>query len=459
MSNLNPINDIYKKYLKYKLKYLSLKSQLAGKGTEKFPDLIPYEGKEISWFVKQIPWDVIMSDKKNFIWTTNIEQSEIESGLFNAYVAIDGEYSIPHHVFTPGQIKTIIKANPLDTPGFTSVPYTYEPVIILPGVSTVPVNLFYNLFSNKFMEEIQDKIILNWLKRKGLEHISQHIIQEHRINSRMNLLSQPRFLIGSAYSNIKAYFKVHLTVKLDKLFWAVEQVLANLEKFKTADSIFSNIQTYSFESFKIMGYWANYTILEPYRSTYPKDPSVQIKSDRTYEFKGFQYKFETNLYLPNIVFYLPLHRGYWDYNRKIISHTIKTLMELFPDSLNISSHKNPRFNFRANDTVFFAFGDGASKEKLANGAAFKAPLDIAKCETIGPDQDKCDEFVYRISNFVDRDFCFFDTRCKPNPLMSINKLLDVNYQLVTGPDVKLDYIKDVYEYVGLGHLTSQMDMF
>jgi hypothetical protein len=192
---------------------------------------------------------------------------------------------------------------------------------------------------------------------------------------------------------------------------------------------------------------------------YPRDPNIKVINDSTYEFEGVQYKLESNLFIPNIVFYLPFHRGHWDYNREIISHTIKTLMELFPDSLGISSHRNPRFNFRANDTVFFAFGDGNSKESLINGPDFKAPLDITKCETIGPDKDKCEEFTHRISNFVDRDFCFFDTRCKPNPLMSINKLLSKDFQLITGPEVKLDYIKDVYEYVGLGHLTTRMDFF
>jgi hypothetical protein len=200
MNNKKFNDDIFKsKYQKYKQKYLKLCAQLAGAGAgpSPLPDLIPYEGKNILWFVKEFPWPLIIHDSKNFIWTTNITDKEKETGLINAYVAIDGQYSIPNYVFTPGQLKIIVRANPLDTPWFDPTsPYTFEPEIILAGVSTVPVNLFYNLFSDKFIIEIQDKIILNWLTKKTHQHISPETIRDYKISTLINLISQPKFKIG-----------------------------------------------------------------------------------------------------------------------------------------------------------------------------------------------------------------------------------------------------------------------
>jgi hypothetical protein len=171
------------------------------------------------------------------------------------------------------------------------------------------------------------------------------------------------------------------------------------------------------------------------------------------------YKYES-VNQANIVFYVYLDDN-TENNRNNIRTAIRILRELFPENLNIGSNKIPRFNFRINDILCVAFGDGDNKEILDNDE-FRKPTDYNEniCtyanSEIDPEQ-KCNEINDITLQISNNKLCKYEKdSCNLNNIYSYNKLLFNNsnkyskyFLLDECSERKISSTKDLYEYIGV----------
>ena len=131
-------------------------------------------------------------------------------------------------------------------------------------------------------------------------------------------------------------YKIHINIKLEYIFWTIEHIINNSKKFIIK---VNKIKKSLFSFFKIHTDFYNFTILREKNSIYNN---------------------EKILYYPNIVFY-----QYDDIDPEItklcFQKLVATLLLLFPDNLNISSHIYSKYSFRLNNNIYLCIGDGYDK--------------------------------------------------------------------------------------------------
>ena len=196
--------------------------------------------------------------------------------------------------------------------------------------------------------------------------------------------------------------KVHLIVKFKYLFWMLEKIIANKNKF-----FINNIPLFTYCKFPI-----NFS-----QSLLPK---------------LFLKEFQTEiLYDANIVFYL--------YDLKRAKILIKILKDMFPDDLKISSNKIPRFNIRITDTIYLGIGEGSHKENsIINNTPntdyytfdeYKEILSNCKSQKTQVD---CEKLNFLSNKISDHNLCIFeDTKCNINELKSYKFLTNKQYKNLT----------------------------
>lgn len=193
------------------------------------------------------------------------------------------------------------------------------------------------MYSNIILDECIEKI-LDWIDKK------KEIYYQKDENYFFKYISlrgtQLAFVTGNKHYSID---KVHLQVKFEYLFWAIEKILFNLKRFE-----------YIIKQFKIEFDFISHKFL---RQIYNKS----INAD-TFKIEGKIYKNEINP-IVQFVFYPHDYRTE-DSQNKPMSNVINILKELFDYKYNVGCDTNafPRFNFRKNNSVYFALDDSNSKQ-------------------------------------------------------------------------------------------------
>ena len=168
-------------------------------------------------------------------------------------------YKIINELNTNIYDKIIINNNNYNTPeDFNDFePYSFTPYVNLFGSN---INIFTNIFSNNIYY-VLDTIMIKWLdnlifktdKWKTFLHDKKKDYNSNFYNekyekttpfyARLNMIKQPIIILnkytsrGSEYNNI---CKIHMTVKLENLFWVIEKLIKNINLFKI-DSEYEDI--------------------------------------------------------------------------------------------------------------------------------------------------------------------------------------------------------------------------
>ena len=192
--------------------------------------------------------------------------------------------------------------------------------------------------------------------------------------------------------------KVHLIVKFKYLFWMLEKIITNKNIF-----FIDNMPLFNSCKFSI---------------DFPQSllPNIFITEHQ-----------QEILYDANIVFYL--------YDTEQAKTLIKILKDMFPDKLNISSNKIPRFNIRITDTIYLGLGEGSHKEdhirandhneKYDTFDEYKEILENCKLQETKVD---CEKLNFLSSKISDHNLCIFtDSKCTVNKLNSYNFLTNKQY--------------------------------
>lgn len=355
-------------------------------------------------------------------------------------------------------------------------PYIFKSIF---NIYDISINTFENVFSKKLYYNF-GMIYTLWMKYIYYKsYYDFNIINDADIfvNSSHTFLENTRlpkhiFFLNTDINQIYVYlndrfnpkyklniFKIHLTVKTEHIFWVVEKLIKNIPLFKIKDT-----DIFLFNAFKVLTRFADFTILSDLLNIYP---SLDINDHIINNIDGYRYSFNDNTYKyenvnqANIVLYVYIENN-TENNRNNIRSAIKILTELFPKYLNIGSNKTPRFNFRINDTICFAFGDGDSKE-IVNNTDFKKPTDYNKDVCVNANLDMyiepeqlCNEINDATLQISNNRLCDYDEQklCHLNNIYSYNKLLfsDTNryskyFLLNENPERKIYSTKDLYEYV------------
>ena len=251
-------------------------------------------------------------------------------------------------------------------------PYDYNFMIWLFSRDQQRINAFNNIFSTTIQYNIIDELIILW----AIKYIPPHL-KYVRINRSDS--SFPQFTIGQSSefdANLaiikteigqiymktttpldeshNAAVKIHLSVKLEKLFWAYETIIKNLELFKFSDPIYGDI--YSFSTFKINTVFYHHSILEDFldefpsndTNTYAAGPQVTfiapseltytINSDTTEPKKVYN---KEQQHQPIFVFYLNIiNKSKYDEHIKL--NKIKIQINKLNDFLNNTNHLKNR---------------------------------------------------------------------------------------------------------------------
>ena len=193
--------------------------------------------------------------------------------------------------------------------------------------------------------------------------------------------------------------KVHLIVKFKYLFWMLEKIIINKNKF-----FVHNIPLFTYCKF-------------PIHFSQSLLPKIFITEHQ-----------QEILHDANIVFYL--------YDTERTKTLIKILKDMFPDELNISSNNIPRFNIRINNTIYLGIGDGAEKEnyiiknehneKYDTFDEYKEILENCKLQETKVD---CEKLNFLSSKISDHNLCMFkDSKCDINKLNSYNFLTNKQHK-------------------------------
>jgi hypothetical protein len=394
-------------------------------------------------------------------WTSGYFKQNVNSSSLITYYLLN-LYDILHITNLDHKI---IDRNRFVTPVFqNNIPYVFIPNIFIDNISNFrgQIDLINDLVSTNFLQYIVMPLYLNWFKITAIKNLSiSHTIRQNGKSI------QPIIWFGNLTPNERLdLFKVHVNVKVEYIFWTIEKILRNLNKF-----IYQRDKSMIIKGFKFNGNLSfikhfSHTLKYPDQRLQERDINIESISSENYnvqlspskEILLSNYKYE-NITDANIVFYLSLDNETTEIlqkkNQNKIRQLIHTLMLLFPDNLNIGSPYYPRFNFKANDSVFFAFGNGDHKENLKNNS-FSAVDDINDCDDTSVEQ--CQELNDTMHPFFGKEMCrIVETdsvrSCTKNNLLSLEKMIyKVNERKKEGLSLfNLPTLRIVYEYVGLDY--------
>ena len=507
------MSEYYSKYIKYKQKYHNLKNQIGGGiGIDrkllpeeiiyeleipKIPGLKIKEPKKNNALESEYNYDVvikslidvIMDNSNNYIWSYDTSKSYIikrDSFIVSNSLTDntnhdkivnnkprepiltlrrDGMrskfYVLPDKVENANTIKDIIKNSRFITPDYNqNIPYKYTPHFF---VNCIPFNLFTNVHNKKF-NEINDQLCLNWLTRiyNNIKKTNMETSMDnpdelrtiHLVNLGivgLNVPGQPTIILSNLETH--SFIKIHLNVKLEYLFWTLEKIISNLKKFIVNNNLIIT-------QFKFINKFCQYNgILETFFSDYPYlyEPDKKYNpKDNTWEFRNnpnIKYKFE-DIYEPNIVIYIKKEDDY-TLLKNNVQNIIRNLVELFPDSLNIGSEKFPRFNYKVNNTIYFAIGDSKEKMSYTYKKNYTKPLDLHECKCREKNIEECRNFNLKIKNIIDKEPCrIHGDKCMENNIYSLDLMTYINpiphlYKTTSNDEINnFNTLEEIYNFLG-----------
>ena len=332
-------------------------------------------------------------NSKKYIRTTKIKDDNIENDQYQIY-----EYQDLPKYFT------------------FIVPYNQELVKYnLKFIEIKKLNIFNNIFSKSFQRIIHLSVI-NWINKE---------INNDIFKTRSNRLNQPGIAINSKLFNsetliaepmycrqldttntsllVSSEYKIHINIKLKYLFWVVRYLIINSEKFIIK---IDGIEKPLFSHFKIHTDFWNYTVL-----------------------------FNTKKYhSPNIVMY-----QYQDSNPEITKicfrKLVKTLLELFPDKLKISSKVYSKFTFRINNNIYLCIGEG--DDKINKSSEYTIPIEYKKIIDLCSNKNnkeckKYNKIIKKLSNhdlFIENDDINYLVKKNNNSINRIFNEIGLNEQI------------------------------
>ena len=194
-------------------------------------------------------------------------------------------------------------------------------------------------------------------------------------------------------------YKIHINIKLEYLFWTIEHIINNSKKF-----IIKKKPVFSF--FKIHIDFYNFTVLRNKNTIYNNE-------EKNY---------------PNIVFY-QYDDVYPNITKLCFQHLVATLLELFPNNLNISSRIYSKFSLKLNNNIYLCIGD--SFDKINKSDEYTIPIEykeiLNSCSQILNSYSQIknpNKFSKKISN---HNLCkFVNNKWIPNDITSIYYLVNKN---------------------------------
>ena len=352
------------------------------------------------------------------------------------------------------------------TPKYDKTPYKYIMKLNYLGKN---IDILNNVMSIPF-QKINQVSIQNWIQHKlknnnilipfkirlnqpaitiNTNIINQDIIDNDKRKYIVNkLLNYP--WIKNEETNIKSpalsdEYKIHMMVDIKYLFWTIETIIKNSEKFIIE---INNEKKPIFSCFKIHTDFFNFTLRDGF--LFPKkNENIIIIDEEHYKLKNDNkvYKFE-KMYNPNITFYQYADSSK-DITKKCFQKLVKVLLELFPDSLNISSNNYSKFTFKINNNLFLCIGNGDKKKQ--ESIEYTIPIEykdiIDKCRSYSHNQcNKANALSMKLSNI---ELLKFDNnKCVLNNIRSYNFLVK--------NEVLKNSIKYIYDYCGIEFTSFQI---
>jgi len=418
-----------------------------------------HELDELKLSISVKSWGEIAGDNNNYVWTYDISKSAVfllprfknkfrdDTYSYYWYRQYTMVYTMPVGDVSRSQIQGIVRSQNHFEPKHMDPdePYTFEPIIDIFGAK---IELFKNIFSIPIQRDLIDPIILEWM-RKIVEPINERRGTKMKITPYPLNTNQPAIKFVDNDNDrpmIKSDIKIHICVKTEYVFWTFHKLLSNIERFITGNkSIISDV--------KLLASFANNNYLGEYIDIWP-NPLNDNKN--TYVFDEKEYKKEQT-FEASFAFY-PYMIQNSDANRKTVQEIIRILLDLFPDSLgNIASNQYPRFNFKINNCIYIAFGDGDQKEKYGEMGTFAQPIEYRNinCEET-KEEDSCMGFNRLSTHTSMTKLCIYDEDgCKENNILSKHKLVFQNtpeFLLVKdddGNDLHLNSVENIYKYIGI----------
>lgn len=388
----------------------------------------------------------ITCDKDNIMWvldtnTVYIDKELCTTEIFCRYYFL--HYKIEYNKFYNNLFTREFKlVEPIPTV-FSTQPIDYNFRASIFGTELDLFNSVYsrpiiNIVFRKIKKWLLNKIDTNncMLGYKNNDKQQQFYLQN---TSKINFMKPSRNIIEQ-FEYIKLYsvreelsddrFKIHMNIKLEKLFWILDKLINNYYKF--TDLITEFKFDFNFTSFTISNQFNN-------RSSFNSD----------IDDNGIKYEEEQPV---NIVFY-PIYFDFDEENNGVqenVKNIINILKELFPDELNISSNLFPRFNFRINNSIYFALGD--SGKKFANPTNFSPPTDYNPANCVENNEKRCNLLNNKTKRISNHELCVFaDGKCNENnvnqyKLLSIykNKSTRDIYKMVGQEDIYMKIYNDYF---------------
>ena len=343
------------------------------------------------------------------------------------------------------------------TPEYTKTPYKYILKLNYLGKN---IDIFNNVMSFPF-QKINQVSVQNWFKYKlknnkilipfkislnqpaitiNTNIINQDVMYNDKREYIVNkLLNYP--WIKNEETDIKSpavsdEYKIHMMVDIKYLFWTIETIIKNSEKFIIE---INNEKKPIFSCFKIHIDFFNMTLRDGSLFPKKKNENIIIIDEEHYKLKNdiTVYKFE-KIYNPNITFYQYADSSK-DITKLCFQKLVKVLLELFPDSLNISSNKYSKFTFKINNNLFLCIGSGAKKQQET--VDYTIPIEykdiIEKCHSYSHNQcNKANVLSMKLSNI--KLLKFENNKCVLNNVRSYNFLVK--------NEVLKNSIKYIYDY-------------
>jgi hypothetical protein len=449
------MNKTYeKKYLKYKTKYFKLK-QMGGYfinstkvlentniGTELDKEKLSkiYMNEEI---IVKIPNYKNKEDiEKIIIPNEEIKSQILESGNLSEIIYYDRGYAWVINydkIYIDADCKTELYCNyklmyyivKRYTLAFDYFSYDFnlklppldllnsnEPIEypLIASIYNTEIDLFNSIYNKDLIVEIVGPIIKNYFFNKKTKFKS--------------ILNNTQLFFKDITKKEDKNFKIHVCVKLEKIFWVINKLLENLHQFENC-----------MYAFKIDLFFPMYRLANQF--------SNRSNFGDTYILNGEIYKTEEEQ-PPNIVFY-PLNSTLNNDEHIYTKSIIDILKNLFPDELNITSGLFPRSNFRINDSIYFAVGDFTEKKK--NPEKYNAPTDYNPNTCLNQDEKKCIGISNHTKNISNYELCKYENnQCMPNNVNGYKSLIykDENFIGKTTREIyKMVGQENIYDILNL----------
>jgi len=421
---------MYKKYLKYKTKYLNLKYggskyaiQEKIETMEDIPDIF-YEGKNIKSNIKlkinvmnyplefTVGWtDDLTNDLyKTINFTNSIKcnssfidyKKEDYSTNFYKYDCIYYKQGYQIEFKNSEDVNKFLKDNVklfINTPEFNDdTPYKFDLMIEILGKLYNIFNIYVSFNLTKYACEI----IKSWITKKLILSQCDGCFYKDNFNYQQIYFNNTNLDYDEESFLQLSQIKLQMKIKFEFIFWVVEKINKNLDLLLSLD-----LNSYKFD------YCGGNNKLEHIREFFPNKEKEE--KFNTYIFNKQEYKrelFDT----PNIVFYINNR-----INSDNLNTLIKTLVNLFPDTLDLSIG-HPRFNIRLSNNLFISVGgDNQFKFERFKYKKENIPKEyndiILNCEKYT--KEDCDRINSYTKKLSDHYLLKFENdKCVPNNILS-----------------------------------------